>query len=162
LVDSDNTGFVAPEFSADIDLVVKTLREDMAPTLIEKGVSALLAFYNKSTGIVEEGEEVVSSSDVIDIFTKPVLPDLVKEIIPSHELATFSTSLLQKSGCSQHIQLVERLFGKTESYASSIAHEIIRDMELSTNYPPSIKEKPVAEDIARLINELVDTIRGMK
>jgi intracellular multiplication protein IcmO len=166
VVEKGTINFGEPEFNADIDLVARTFKEDASgPTLIERGVAALLAFYNRTMGIVEETKAVETEEikeGEVDIFSRPLLDALVHKIIPASQFENFSKALLQKSVCSKYIQFIERLFGKTEVYAVSVANEIVKDIELATHYPSIIKEPMSAESLVPLMNELAEVLQKMR
>jgi len=165
LVDSNELAFSAPEFSQDINLIAETLKHDTSPTLIERGVAALLAYHNQDAESEfedEEPEDLEESTDKLDVFTKVQLSDLTRELVPPADFERFSAPLLPKMLTGQKTEFLERLSGKPESQASAIATEIIRDMELATSYPPAIKEPPVVDDIVILIQELAASLDSMK
>lgn len=53
---------------------------------------------------------------------------------------------------------IERLLGKTDQYANSIASEIVKDMQMATHYPPEIIDIPTAEELSASIDDLVANI----
>ena len=164
LVANKDFDLAAPEFSQDINLLAKTLQADEAPTLIERGVAALLAFHNRYTQIEEEEEEeeIAESLDELDVFMKVRLTDITNELVSQEELSAFSKPLLNKSFVNQRIEFIERLFGQPEKKAFDIANEIVMDMQLATNYPPEVQKEPVISDIVELIYELAESFEEMK
>ena len=166
MVVNNDLDFAAPEFNQDINLVAETLQNDTAPTLIERGVAALINLYSRDTETTEEldikEEEVVEATDELDIFTKIKLLDLTKEFISSDNYALFSEPLLIKNTCAQKLALVGRLMGDSEQKATEIAKEIVRDMMIATNYPPVIYEKPDIPKIVELTKGLAQAFIGMK
>jgi intracellular multiplication protein IcmO len=167
LVENGDLGLPKVEENPNINLIVETLRNDKAPTLIEKGVAALLAYYEKEAKPAEEIEEILpeemeEKTDELDVFTKIRLPDLTKELIGEATFAEFSAPLLQRSQCFQETEFAGRLLGKLDQQAANTAKEIIKDMQLATSYPPIIKEKPKPAEIVKMINELAVSFEGMK
>lgn len=164
LIQNGDINFSAPEFNQDIDLIAQTFRRDLAPTLIEKGVAALLAYYNQGVEpkVVEEPEPIEESTEILDIFTKIQLPKLSLKLIPEDELEAFSLPLLVKSAIRPRIEFIERLLGRAEVQASNMSSELLRDMQLATTYPPIIKTPPNIPEIVRLTKELADSLEKMK
>ena len=153
------------EPNADINLIRDTLQADSAPTFIERGVAALLAFHNKDVSSPETVEEIEvgeAKEGFLDIFSQVSLSDLTKSLIPDVAFSEFASPLLQKILSHQNVSYSERLFGKTEAQAVKISTEIVRDIEVATKYPPVIKETPDVNKIVALINELSDSFAGMK
>ena len=116
------------------------MKENTEANLIERGVSALLAFHNRNAMPVEE--EVVIEEPLeeghINIFSKPALGDSVKRLVGS-DFERFSQPLINRSFLKDKTELLERVLGRSSSQANSITKEIIKDMLLATDYPPSIE-----------------------
>lgn len=162
-VDKKDFGLAAPEFNQDINLLAETLKNDKAPTLIERGVAALLAFHHRYTEIVEEEEEEVEEvEDELDVFSKTLLPDMVREFVPKAEFEQFSMPILNKTLTNQKIEYLERLFGQSEKKAYDVASEMVMDMQLATNYPPIVEEEADIEELVDLIKELSESFEKMK
>ena len=159
LVENDNLDLPQVESNSDIELIADTIKNDSAPTLIERGVAALVAYHDKKTELFESkaesfAEEMEESTDAFDVFTKIRLPDLTKEMISEDALPDFSAVLLKKLQCTQQLEYVMRLFGKTDKDATNIANELIRDMQMATSYPPAVHEDFDIPKIVQLIHEL--------
>ncbi len=167
LIKKDGLEFGAPEFNQDINLIADTLRNDAAPTAIERGVAALLAAHNQSVRLEEEEtpkeivHEAEAQSEELDVFTKVALSDLTKEIA-ADGFDSFSVPLLKKSLCQKKIDFIERLSGKSSDQAASIADELVRDMTLATSYPPIIAVQPNVSEITENIHELAASLNKMK
>jgi intracellular multiplication protein IcmO len=168
LLESGDFTIAVPEKNQDIDLIADVMKNDEAPTLIERGVSTLLAIHDKSAKpLVEEelkfeAEALEEKTDELDIFARLCLPELTKELVAAVDIEKFSEPLLSKN-CIQQIGYAERLFGQTDQQkAKNIAIELVKDMEFGTKYPPIIKEQPDVKEIVRLIGELGESLNKMK
>lgn len=147
--------------SEDIEKVAKALHDSdgNGTDPIERGVSALLAFYEQAkpaAAVVETAEEEPMSE--LNIFTKLRTTSYTKDLLKVTDLERFGNPLLNKAITHEQIGFMERVSGRPESQAVSIAAEIIKDMQLATFYPPVISEQPATENVVTTINELVGRI----
>ncbi len=162
MIKKGDLDFPAPEFSQDINVIAESIHQDKSPSLIERGVTALLAYYNSMAAPEEaEVEEAVAeaeaedvSTDELNVFCKVQLSDLTRSMIPDSQWAEFSDLLLQKLICKKQIAFAERLFGKPEQQSGEVAGELIRDMEIATRYPPVVDISPDVPKIVDMIGEL--------
>jgi intracellular multiplication protein IcmO len=159
-----------PEENADINFVAQVFEEDASPTLIEKGVAALMAIHDREArpaieGEMEigEGEEApVLLEDRIHVFSKASLLELTKSFVGEESWENFSDALLHPKESRQYIEYTERLAGKSESYSIKIANELIKDMELATHYPPDILTKVEASEIMTSLESIIKSLQNMK
>ncbi len=166
LIEKDELDFPSPEFSQDINIISNTIHQDKSPSLIERGVTALLTYYNQTVP-PEEVEEIEAPEDdtvslTLNIFNKVALTDLSRSFVPETQFADFSDRLLQKQTCEKQTAFAERLLGRAEQQAIDMAAELIKDMEMATKYPPMIEIPPDIPKIVRLIDELTLSLEGMK
>ncbi len=130
----------AHEDSEEIDIIANIMNQVDESNPIERGVSALLAYHNRST--VPGEEEVVVEEDIdtsrINIFNKAVLGSYVLALVGPAEVERFSAPLISKAYVKDKIELLERVLGRSGSQANSITNEIIKDMLTATDYPPDI------------------------
>ncbi|MGD9153604.1 MAG: TraM recognition domain-containing protein [Gammaproteobacteria bacterium] len=166
LVESGDLTLSEIETSSEIKLIADTIKNDSAPTLIERGVAALIAYHDKKAALFETDFEEISaeeeeqiSEDSLDVFTKVKLPDLTKEMISEDELPNFGAVLLRKAQCAQQLEYVVRLFGKSDQQAAGITQELIKDMQLATNYPPMIHDISEPSEIVQLTQELIASLQ---
>src|SRR3990167_4770881 len=141
----------------DISFISKILTDHKVADPVERGVNALISFYNHTegtpvTGITDEVE--TESQNELNIFTSLRAPEGIDKIAIKGDIALFSAPLLNKSLLRNQLSYIERLSGKTEKQASTIGEEIIKDMQLATYYPPFIAEKMLAPAFVELINDL--------
>lgn len=128
------------EDSEEIQIVAGVMNEDRETNPIERGVSALLAFHNRTSAPVEEEviEEVFDTSR-INIFNRVSLDDDVISLVGAADIERFSAPLVNKNFVKDKVELLERVLGRSGSQASSITNEIIRDMLSATDYPPEVE-----------------------
>ena len=167
LIEKGELEFPSPEFSQDISTIADSIHQDKSPSLIERGVTALLTYYNQSTKPeeIEEEEEpevVEEVSDELNVFTKVQLSELSRSMVQDSQWLEFSDLLLQKLACKKQVAFAERLLGKPEQQSSEIASELIRDMEIATRYPPAVDIPPDVPKIVEMINELSQYFEEVK
>lgn len=156
------------EFGADeseeVTLIANAMHENPDGNLIERGVSALLAFHNRS-GMPEEEvvvEEEPEDDTRINIYTKPHLGSHVKQLVGS-DFDRFSQPLVNKAFVKDKVELLERVLGRSGSQASTITSEIIKDMQMATDYPPEVYGiflEP--EQVAAAARELVEYVISLQ
>ncbi len=156
----------ATEEAEEIQLIASAMHENAETNLIERGVSALLAFHNKTAVPAEEEETVVieesEQAGHINLFSKPVLSDSVKQLVGA-DFDRFSQPLVNKAFLKTKVELLERILGRSSSQSSTIAKEIIKDILLATDYPPEIAGiflEPSA--VVQAAQELVEYITNMR
>jgi intracellular multiplication protein IcmO len=139
-----------------------TAQPDMNP--IERSLSALLSFHSRqseSEKIEEIPEEVVEGK--LNIFSQVNLGDMVKKLIKKNEFDQFKMPLINKSHIKDKLELMERLLGRPASQANPLASEILKDMSISTDYPPPIEGILLGGDeIVAIANELCDYVTSLK
>ena len=139
-------------------IITKINGEDGQPP-IEKAVSALLAFHEREDQPEQNFEALDElEGDELNIFTQLRIDEYLKGVILEKSLDNFSKPILDQKSTQEQAINVERLLGKTEQHAGSIAKEIAKDMQLATHYPPEIEEIPSGTEIGMLIDSLVDRI----
>ncbi len=158
----------ATDESEDIHFIADIIHEDAETNLIERGVSALLAFHNRAGETNEEEEEVDTGEPIdegrIHIFNKAVLSDDIKSLLTGQgELDKFSQPLIIKSYIKDKIELLERVLGRSSSQANGVTSEIIKDMLVATDYPPYVEGIFLdAEHLCDVARELSEYIRSQE
>lgn len=147
--------------SNDVELIAKTLSENKMLEPIERGVSALLAYHTQNAAKAEE-QKAVSVAELletpegeINIFANLLIPEDMRDLITNRDMGRFSKPLLDQLKTREQIQFVERLSGKLEASAASVATEIVKDIRSATQYPPLIGERPTPADIVSTIQTLI-------
>lgn len=139
--------------------IVTLWNKKTAVSPIERGIAVLLAYHEKSVGPkVETVEEVLPAGEV-DIFTRMSVPEELQPLILVSDLETFTAPLLVSGVTGSQIAYIERLAGKTEQYANSIATELVKDMQKESHYPPTLKSMP---DISVVVKTIADVVASIE
>jgi intracellular multiplication protein IcmO len=156
------------EGSEEINLLVGLFAETEEENLIEKSVSALIAYQSRLSDMDQEqvaeagrtevvpGEEEVYTH--LSIFAKVNITELSREIVGDYQSEQFSQPLLNKRASKEKVELIERVIGSTTSHATDISWEVVRDMEIATDYPPEIE----AYDQTLVVNASNDILAYIK
>ncbi len=143
----------------EIDDIAHDLTENEFLDPIERSISTLLAYQNRTHATRIEEPEVAVPDDMLNIFTGMRLVEDDKAIIVADDLSQFSKPLLPRGNTREQVENVERSSGKMDKYAANIADEIVKDMEIATRYPPEITEKPSTMELVEVVSGLVDRIK---
>lgn len=151
------TNPVTPVESEEIGIIAQNINNNEFLDPIERSVTALLAYHNRSVPKpVELTEEV--SHDELNLFTKMRFTSLTQQLLLVQDSA-FTQELLNKSQTRANLETLERVSGKTERHAASIANEIVNDMQLATRYPPEMPYYTTRDEAIATINDLVYKIQ---
>lgn len=160
-----DTSYAKPaDEGEEIQIISDSLASQPDVNSIERALSSLLAFHNRNTAT----EETVVVEEELDdgrlnIFAKVALDEAVKAIVGSSQLGKFSEPLINKSLAKDKIELLERLMGRSAAQASPMTSEIIKDMTLATDYPPSVEGLLLpSEEVVAIANELCDYVTSLK
>jgi len=162
------------EESDDITVVVHAMNEGQETTRIERAVSALLKLQSKrypeetATGGAESaavsgGAEEVQAEGRIDIFRKIAVDAAVAKRVGTADLEKFCAPLLKQAVLKEQVEVTERILGQTGAKAATVAREIVRDLQLATDYPPNVEGlfMPAAE-IAAVTQSLSDYLKSLE
>lgn len=145
--------------SHDIGVLVQAFQGAIHLKPFERGVSALIAILEqevqkqKSLSIPFEDP---GFEHEMSAFSKIFVTPIVLKMIGKENQDLFSLPLIRRGNTSEELKHIERLGGKSEQEASSIAEGIIRDIETATKFPPEIRFEP---DVPGLIKAIQDLIR---
>ncbi len=132
---------------------------DQAP--IDRAVSSLLSFYQSAApAVVEEAIELPETE--LNIFTAMRSSVYLNSILLAADREQFIQPILSFGTTREQSAYVERVMGKTDQYANSIAGEIVKDMQSATHYPPEIVDAPTADDLTASVDDLVASITTIK
>lgn len=144
--------------SEEIDDIAHDLVENEFLDPIERSISTLLAYQNRTQTARIEEPVVAVPEDMLNIFTDMRLPEEDRSIIIADDLTSFSKPLLARGSSRENVESIERSSGKMDKYAANIADEIVKDMEMATRYPPEIPDKPTAMELSQVASGLIDRI----
>ncbi len=155
----------AAEESEDIHFIANIIHEEAETNLIERGVSALLAFHNRTAEAGQGREEEEAVEEVVDegrihIFNKAILSEDIRSLLKGPgELEKFSQPLIIKSYIKDKVELLERVLGRSSSQANNVTNEIIKDMLVATDYPPYVEGIFLdVEQLCSIANELTEYV----
>lgn len=164
--DSDIFGHLTEDDSEEISIVAATMHENPDGNLIERGVSALLAFHNRGAAVEEEvvaAEEEEEEIGRINIYSKVKLPDDVKQLVGAANLETFAQPLINRTFIKNKTELLERILGRSGSQSTTITQEIVKDMGIATDYPPEVFGIFLEVDqVAYAARELLDYVVSLQ
>jgi len=149
--------------SHDIDVLVQAFQGAIHLKPFERGVSALIAILEQevqkqkslSVPFEDPGFEHEMSA-----FSKIFVTPIVLKMIGKENQDLFSLPLIRRGNTSEELKHIERLGGKTEQEASSIAEGIIRDIESATKFPPEIKFEADVPGLLKAIQDLIRMFGG--
>jgi hypothetical protein len=70
-------------------------------------------------------------------------------------MSEFSKCILNKTDLHQGIESIERLSGRTENHARTVAEEMIKDIRVATYYPPETIVEVSREELLDYVNQAV-------
>jgi len=156
------------EETDEVHFIVNAMNENQDVNLIERGVSALLSFHNRHTASEEENpfveeEEEEENVTRINIFQKMRLNEMTQKWIGAADIERFSQPLVNKALIKDKMELIERVLGRSGSQASTVTNEIIKDMTMSTDYPPEVEGIFLDIDsVVNAANELVEYVKNLQ
>lgn len=157
-----------PEDS-ELQFVVSKIKEGGSKPPIERGVGVLLAYHNRTTG--QEGgvegapspvREAILEETELNIFTPLRMTPYLESMLCVKEVEPFSKEILNWDKTKHQVKGIERLFSNVEQSAANLSKDLIKDMEAATHYPPKIQSKPTVEELAKLVDGLVDNVKIKK
>ncbi len=168
IIESGNFTVPNPGANEEISIISENIKENETMNPIERSVSALLAYHNhlyteEETILAEEptGAAAIESDGRLNIFAQPSMPDDVKSIVISDDLASFVTPLLGRRQVRDKIEFIQRLDGQNTQQAETTANELCRDMDYATLYPPEILGQPTPEALANVVYALTEHIKNV-
>lgn len=149
----------------EIQIISDAIASQPDANPIERALSSLLAFHNRNTAAAEEDmlPEEETEDGRLNIFAKVALDETVQAIVGNAQIGKFSEPLINKNMIKDKIELLERLMGRSVSQAGPMTSEIIKDMSLATDYPPSVNGMLLpSEEVVAIANELCDYVTSLK
>jgi len=151
------------EADSEITRLVEAINAEPEKAPIERAVDALLAQKEAAASLPEISMDAPPlPDDQINIFMPMRLSDYLEEILLVTERDLFTRPLLDYGPTQEQSAYIERVLGRSEQYATNVAAEIIRDMEMATHYPPIVLDLPSGEEMALVVNDVIDHITHKK
>lgn len=140
----------------EIAIITESLRENEGLEPIERGVAALLAYHNRN-----EPEEEITS----DLFEEEVIEGKLnifmdlrwKSDFPSlltQDMASFKQALLPQTELRNNLITIEKIMGQAGKQATGVGVEVVKDMQLATQYPPEAVDHIDADEFVEVIKQL--------
>ena len=131
---------------------------DLKP--IDAALSALLAIHEtKETDEPSIIEEEILEAGELNLFSKLNISAKLQSVLLADNLEQFAAPFLSRSVTQGQMAVIEKISGKFEKHALSIAAEIVKDMTVATHYPPEVATVFSAEDIRKVTEDLVEGIK---
>jgi hypothetical protein len=149
----------ATYYSEDIDILLKKWNaQEQEPGFLERAAAVLLSYQEQA--IADESVDEIDETpfDELNIFAPYRLFDPTVPMIIGSQLEQFSAPILKVSDVRRRVELIEKLTGRPSQHASMIADELLKDLRISTYYPPDIIDKPTAAELAQLTRDLASSV----
>ncbi len=156
---------VSQDEGEEIQIITDSIASQPDTNPIERALSALLAFHNRHETTSEKIEDIIEEPEDgrLNIFSRVNLDGTVKALVGAAQFDKFSAPLISKTIAKDKIELLERLMGRSASQAGPMTNEILKDMSIATDYPPSIEGMLMAsEEVVAIGNELCDYVTSLK
>jgi len=141
----------------EINLINQIYHESTVVEPIAKGVSALLAYHQHNEP--EKIEELIEEVEVgtLTIFSQLYSSGLTLPLL-AKDREIFGAPLLDINVTRNDMMQIEHLAGEKDKLAGSIANELIKDMQLATEYPPTERDYVGPGELSEIIRSLLDAI----
>ena len=120
-------------------------------------MAALLGYHERAIPEIEHEDLADIAENELNVFTNLRLTDDLRELI-LRDANGFSKPILDPSATRDQIGYIERMQGKGDEHAVSVAAEIVKDMQLATQYPPEVADKPAPDELVGVLDDLVSHI----
>lgn len=145
----------------DIAFLTDALANTGEDDPIERSFTALKTFKKRTETETQATEEVLVDEvkdDELNIFNQLRFDDTDGPLLVS-DVERFSQPLLALKQTHPRLTTIEKLSGKADKYAHSIATEIIKDIKVATHYPPTALDSINAVELSGKVDELIGLIR---
>jgi intracellular multiplication protein IcmO len=151
--------------SEEIKIISEAIAAEPDANPIERALHAMLAFHGRQTEGAEPLEEAIPEVEEgkLNIFSLVHLNDMVKKIASKYAWEQFKLPLINRAETKDKLELMERLLGRSTSQAVPLTGEILKDMGLSTEYPPNDVEQQLleVEEVVAIANEVCDYVSSL-
>lgn len=146
----------------DIGVLSHAFRESYGLKPMERGIAALISILEHDVAAhYELADKYVPelTNDSMSIFTPIPVTSTIEKMIGSDNVKSFSMSLLRNDTILKDLQNIERLAGKNETQAKSVAYALMKELEKTTSFPgtaqaPHFSKEQILIDINRLLMHL--------
>lgn len=130
---------------------------------IAAAMPALLALHEPVTinpqEAMELSEEIALPANELNVFAPLTVTPKLQQCLLVEQPDQFNAAFLNAKATQEEIALIEKVSGKFEKHANSIAVEIIKDMALATHYPPLVHHVLSATELTEALNKLLLAIK---
>ncbi|MCL5260512.1 MAG: type IV secretion system DNA-binding domain-containing protein [Gammaproteobacteria bacterium] len=139
--------------------ILALFKQQPAAIPIERGITTLLSYHERLTSpLFAPEQETELPLGELDVFTRLNITDYLRGLLLVTEVDAFGAPILAKSTTREKIAYFERLLGKAEQYANTVAVELVKDMEIATHYPPEVTLQVSVEELVTVANALIQHI----
>jgi intracellular multiplication protein IcmO len=146
----------------DIGILSHAFMESYGLRPMERGVAALIALLEHDVAAHNELAEKYApdvSNDKMSIFTPIQVTPTIERMIGSDNVQSFSMPLLRNDAILKDLQNIERLAGKTEVMAKTVAYNLMQELEKTTAFPNNLhpvafSQEQILSDVNRVIVHL--------
>jgi intracellular multiplication protein IcmO len=149
--------------SSDIKILVQSFQGAINLKPFERGIAALISLLE---------EEVQKQRDLsvpfenpgmegeMSAFTKIFVTPMVQRMIGAENEEMFSLPLIRRGSTTEELIHIERLSGKSEQDAVTLANSMIEDIASATKFPPVIQFKTEPDQILQDISDIIVMFGG--
>lgn len=149
----------AVEEGSDVHKLAELIAVDAAPSPVEKGISSLMSFHeDHATGPVTHADEIEISDGEMSIFAKVEISDDLSKQLAGDSVELYQQPILERGQVANGLLQASRLLGATDSQASSIASELVKDIQNATHYVPPKVIKPSTSELAHAVSALAEAV----
>ncbi len=143
----------------EIPQIANMLRDAKDADPMERGVAALLAFHKRNEP--EEVEALFDETPAENITIFSPLRELPAGTPPVlvPDVAAFSMPLLPIQEARDYLLSIGQLSGEKDKLAGAVANELIKDLQMATNYPPEYRPMMSGSELAESVKTLVQRIK---
>ncbi len=149
------------ESNEDIDVVAQAFVDNEGFPYHEQATAALVALLEnelRRQKRVTPFELEEGSTGEVHAFTRVVLSKMATKLVPPYEHAEFSEPLLPQVKTRDALIHIERMLGKQEAEAVTVADNLMKEIVKSTYYPPAITLDPDPHGVAEAIHDFIDSL----
>lgn len=128
--------------------------EDLQPASSNAAESTATGAY-ESVATASASDFAIEISDRLNAFVSVRVTDNVRPYFSGERYDQLCKPLLIKGQVREKIELIERLMGRKANQANNIALEVVRDIEVATDYPPVIAVRLSVPELVDITQRLV-------
>lgn len=155
--------FPEPPESHDIKTLIQAFQGAINLKPFERGIAALISLLEEevqkqrdlSVPFEDPGVE-----DEMSAFTKIFVTPMVLRMIGEENKEMFGLPLIRRGSTTEELIHIERLSGKSEQEATTLANSIIEDVASATKFPPPIHFDKEPDQILQDVSDIIVMFGG--